>query len=89
MSQFCEENNIKQVFGLSYYPKSNALCEATNGVIRNILCHLFIKNGNKNGVIIYQLFLNPLMIQLQNLQSDHALRFIWKASILTAFIVRI
>jgi transposase InsO family protein len=46
MSQFCEENNIKQVFGLSYSPKSNALCEATNGVIRNILRHLFIKNGN-------------------------------------------
>jgi transposase InsO family protein len=46
MTQFCEENNIKQVFGLSYSPKSNALCEATNGVIRNILRHLFIKNGN-------------------------------------------
>jgi transposase InsO family protein len=46
MSQFCEENNIKQVFGLSYSPKSNALCEATNGIIRNILRHLFLKNGN-------------------------------------------
>jgi transposase InsO family protein len=45
-TQFCEENNIKQVFGLSYSPKSNALCEATNGIIRNILRHLFLKNGN-------------------------------------------
>jgi transposase InsO family protein len=46
MTEFCEENNIKQVFGLSYSPKSNALAEATNNIIRNILRHLFIKNGN-------------------------------------------
>jgi transposase InsO family protein len=46
MSEFCEQNNIKQVFGLSYSPKSNALAEATNNIIRNILRHLFIKNGN-------------------------------------------
>jgi transposase InsO family protein len=46
MSEFCKENSIKQVFGLSYSPKSNALAEATNNIIRNILRHLFIKNGN-------------------------------------------
>jgi hypothetical protein len=46
MDEFAKENNIKQIFGRSYSPKSNALCEATNGVIRNILRALFIKNGN-------------------------------------------
>ena len=48
MEEFSKENSIKQIFGRSYSPKSNALCEATNGVIRNMLRALFIKNGNTN-----------------------------------------
>jgi hypothetical protein len=48
VKEFCDENGIKQVFGRSYSPKSNALCEATNGIIRHVLRSLFIHNGNNN-----------------------------------------
>jgi hypothetical protein len=47
-SEFCRENNIKQVFGLTYNPQSNALSEATNGFIRRVIRALFIKNGDAN-----------------------------------------
>ena len=48
MEEFSREHDIKQIFGRSYSPKSNALCEATNGVIRNMLRALFIRHCNTN-----------------------------------------
>ena len=30
------------------YPQSNSLAEATNGIIRNVLRALFVRNGNNN-----------------------------------------
>jgi len=46
MREFCLERNIKQIFGLSHSPKSNALVEQTNGLVRRVLSQLFIRNGN-------------------------------------------
>ena len=46
LKNFCEEKGIKQIFGRSYSPKSNSLAEASNGIIRNVLRFLFIKNQN-------------------------------------------
>ena len=46
MSDFCNENGIKQVFGRSYSPQSNSLAEATNNIIRQVMRVLFVKNGN-------------------------------------------
>jgi len=48
MTEFCNENGIKQIFGLSYSPQSNALAETTNNIIRNVMRALFTKNGSLN-----------------------------------------
>jgi transposase InsO family protein len=48
MTNFCNENNIKQIFGLSYSPKSNALTENANGIVRRCIRNIFVRNGNLN-----------------------------------------
>jgi transposase InsO family protein len=48
MTEFCRENNIKQIFGLPHNPRSNSLAETTNKVIRDTLKRMFVKNGNLN-----------------------------------------
>lgn len=46
MIEFCNEHGIKQIFGLSYSPQSNALAETTNNIIRDVMRALLIKNGS-------------------------------------------
>jgi hypothetical protein len=48
MTEFCTENNIKQIFGLPYNPRSNSLAETSNKIVRNSLQRLFVQNANLN-----------------------------------------
>jgi hypothetical protein len=48
MTEFCRENNIKQIFGLPFNPRSNSLAEISNKIVRTALQRLFVKNGTLN-----------------------------------------
>jgi IS30 family transposase len=50
MTEFCAERSCCQIFGLSHSPKSNALVEQTNGLIRRLLSFLFTENGSTKWV---------------------------------------
>ena len=45
---FCKSNGTKQVFGLPYNPKPNALTESTNNIIRSVMRSLFIHTASLN-----------------------------------------
>jgi transposase InsO family protein len=48
LNKYCEDNEIKQIYGLTYNPRSNALAEATNKIVRDTLQRIFVINGNFN-----------------------------------------
>ena len=46
LTKYCDDVGIKQVFTLSYTPRSNGLVENLNNQIRKILREMFLRNNN-------------------------------------------
>jgi hypothetical protein len=49
-NQWCRNNNIKQIMGASYHPKSQALAESFNRKFRQAMKHVFVETGGLNYV---------------------------------------
>lgn len=46
-SEYCKDNDIKQIFTRSYSPEANGVVERMNKEIRKIIKAFFIRNGNQ------------------------------------------
>lgn len=60
MDEFCNEHGIKQIFGQTYNPKSNALAESTNNIIRKVMRAVFLKYGETNWISHLDEILNSI-----------------------------